>query len=327
MSAVVCFGEALIDFLAAPESAPDAPRAYLRNAGGAPANVAVALARLGVASRFVGMLGADLFGDFLAAELAAAGVDTRGVRRTAEAKTALAFVDLDAEGERSFSFYRPPAADLLFEPAQFDAADFAGCAVFHVCSNSLTAQPARGATVAGMRRAREAGALVSMDLNLRTNLWEAGADLHAEVWPALAEAALVKLSRSEMDWLAECEGSDAAVLERLLQHRARLVVVTDGGSGPVTWHAAGSHGAYPVVPVRAVDTTGAGDAFVAGLLAQLLARGAGADDLVALAADAAAMTSLLRFASACGARATQSHGAFAAMPTHADVLAFLEQNP
>src|SRR5437868_7004314 len=111
---IACFGEALIDFLARPGAAPAEPTAFLQFAGGAPANVAVAAARLGAHSAFVGMLGADMFGDFLLASLGEAGVDTSGIVRTAAAPTALAFVQLDADGERSFSFYRPPAADLLF---------------------------------------------------------------------------------------------------------------------------------------------------------------------------------------------------------------------
>src|SRR6187551_798775 len=138
MRPILCFGEALIDFLARPGDTPDAPRAFLQFAGGAPANVAVAVARLGGDARFVGMLGADMFGDMLAAQLRDAGVDIRHVRRTSAAKTALAFVSLDADGERSFSFYRPPAADLLFAEDDFAPRAFDEAVVFHVCSNSLT---------------------------------------------------------------------------------------------------------------------------------------------------------------------------------------------
>ena len=114
---IVCFGEALIDFSPAPGLQPDQPRMFVQHAGGAPANVAVAVARLGGQSEFVGMLGADMFGDFLLDSLRDAGVEVRHVQRTGDAPTALAFVALDAQGERSFSFYRPPAADLLFRDA------------------------------------------------------------------------------------------------------------------------------------------------------------------------------------------------------------------
>ncbi len=324
--AVVCFGEALIDFLAAPDAPQGAPHAFLRNAGGAPANVAVASARLGGEARFVGMLGQDLFGDFLFEELGAAGVDTAGVHRTGAANTALAFVKLDASGERSFSFYRSPAADLLFTPAHFSDDDFSACAAFHVCSNSLTGEPAASATLAGMRLARGRGALVSMDLNLRPALWDADADIAARVWPALLEADLVKLSRPELEWLAAGSGGEDAVLARLSGARARLVVITDGPA-PLQWHAPGLHGTHPVHALAARDTTGAGDAFVAGLLHALLERGIGAAGLEALAGDRDTLGNVLSFAAACGALATQQHGAFGAMPTRADVDAFLDAHP
>src|SRR4051794_16027846 len=131
MRNILCFGEALIDFLAAPGQAADSDALpFLRHAGGAPANVAVALAALEMPVSFAGMLGTDMFGDFLHQSLERAGVDTRFVRRTDAAKTALAFVALDERGERSFSFYRPPAADLLFSAGHFDDASFAGLGAF-----------------------------------------------------------------------------------------------------------------------------------------------------------------------------------------------------
>src|SRR5690242_21539817 len=124
MAELVCFGEALIDFLGEPET--DAgPQRFQRHAGGAPANVAVAAARLGTATAFVGMFGKDAFGDFLLESLRSAGVDTRHALRTDEANTALAFVTLDPMGDRRFSFYRPPAADLLFRPEHFKPECFA----------------------------------------------------------------------------------------------------------------------------------------------------------------------------------------------------------
>src|SRR5690606_29419773 len=137
-TAIACFGEALIDFLAEPEAADGRPPRFACNAGGAPANVAVGIARLAGTARFAGMLATAMFGDLLLGALDAHGVDTTVTRRTDAAPTALAFVSLAAGGERSFSFYRPPAADLLFTVADFDDDLFAGLAAFHACSNSLT---------------------------------------------------------------------------------------------------------------------------------------------------------------------------------------------
>jgi fructokinase len=323
MSKIVCFGEALIDFLAAPAAAPDAPLAFLRNAGGAPANVAVALARLGSPVAFAGMLSTDMFGDFLFDSLRQAGVDTGCIARTASANTALAFVSLDASGERSFNFYRPPAADLLFTEADFKPSCFEDLAAFHACSNSLTEAPIAAATLAGMRRARDAGALVSFDLNLRPALWQQGAEPLPRLWQALAQADLVKLSAEELDYLAIAAGGADAVRERLWQGRTRVLVVSDGAR-PLAWFMRDARGDCPVPAVRAIDTTGAGDAFVAGLLACLAEQGVTPDSLEAFIRSPAQRMPALRFAAACGALAVTRHGAFAAMPSRADLKPLLE---
>lgn len=314
--AIVCFGEALVDLLARPSSTAGAPRQFVEYAGGAPANVAVAVARLGGDARFVGMLGADMFGDMLATQLRDAGVDIRHVRRTSAAKTALAFVSLDADGERSFSFYRPPAADLLFAEDDFETDAFEGAAVFHVCSNSLTDPGIAAATLSGMRRARAAGALLSVDLNLRISLWSDAVDPMPRLWQMLDEADLVKLCRSELDVLAR--GDDAeAVLQRLLQARAQCVLVTDGAA-PIRWHTRTRQGIAPTFDVEALDTTAAGDAFVGAWLQALVEQGLDATSLAEFFAHAT-LAEPLRLAAATGALATTRHGAFAAMPTRTDV--------
>jgi len=322
--AIVCFGEALVDLLARPPPTAGAPRQFVEYAGGAPANVAVAVARLGGDARFVGMLGADMFGDMLAAQLRDAGVDIRHVRCTAAAKTALAFVSLDARGERSFSFYRPPAADLLFAEGDFAPGAFDDAAVFHVCSNSLTEAGIAAATLAGMRRARAAGAVLSVDLNLRTSLWSDAVDPLPRLWPMLDEADLVKLCRSELDFLARTDSADA-VLRRLLQARAQCVLVTDGAA-PIRWHTRTRQGVAPTFAVEAIDTTAAGDAFVGAWLQALVEQGLEAGSVATFFASAA-LAEPLRLAAAAGALATTRHGAFAAMPTRTAVEQLLGDGP
>jgi fructokinase len=304
---IVCFGEALIDFLAG-APAPGEARTFRQFAGGAPANAAVAVAKLGGRCEFVGMLGE-------------AGAGTRYVRRTARANTALAFVSLDAHGERSFSFYRPPAADLLFRDADFDAACFAEAGAFHVCSNSLTDADIAAATLSGMARARAAGALVSVDLNLRPALWPDATPALPVLWRALEAADLVKLTREEMEYLEQGRFGEEEIVARLLRS-ARLVLLTDGAA-PVRWHARGANGRLPTFDVRAVDTTAAGDAFIGGLLSQLQRHGIDARGFDAFLARADELEHCLRYASACGALAVTRHGAFAALPTHAEALALL----
>lgn len=333
MRKIVCFGEALIDFLAQPSATPGAERAFIQHAGGAPANVAVAAARLGAPTQFVGMLGRDMFGDFLLESLEGAGVGTAHIVRTDEAKTALAFVALDHEGERSFSFYRPPAADLLFRAEHFEPDCFTGAAAFHVCSNSLTEAAIADATLAGMRIARDAGTLVSMDLNLRPVLWPDGVDPRPRLWNALQTADVVKLARNELEFLAAGfgggEDGERAVREKILEGATRWLVVTDGAA-PLHWYGrdvggvAGS-GSLEGFRVRALDTTAAGDAFVGGLLFHLAGAGVDAAGLPAFVGDRVAVEEALRFAAAVGALAVTRHGAFAAMPTHAQVQQLLKE--
>jgi fructokinase len=319
---IACFGEALIDFLALPGDDGTRGRRFLEQAGGAPANVAVGVARLGGDARFVGMLSTDMFGDFLLAQLARFGVDIDQVRRTGDARTALAFVSLDAGGERSFNFYRPPAADLLFGPDDFDADAFTGLAAFHACSNSLTGPAIADTTLHGMRLAADAGALVSMDLNLRPALWPGDVDPRPALWRALPRAQLVKLSREELAFLAN-GGAEHDVVARLFSHAAQVVLVTDGAA-PIRWFTRIGCGTVPTFPVEAVDTTAAGDAFVAGLLQRLVECGVGATGLAAAFDDAPLRGDLLRHAAAAGALATTRRGAFAAMPDRAQMQALLE---
>lgn len=322
-NAIVCFGEALVDLLAQPPASPGAPRQFVEYAGGAPANVAVAAARLGGHACFVGMLGEDMFGDMLLGQLRAANVDTAYVRRTDQAKTALAFVSLDADGERSFSFYRPPSADLRFRDGDFDERCFERAAVFHVCSNSLTEPRIADTTLAGMARARAAGALVSMDLNLRPSLWPAEVDPQAQCWRALFEADLVKLSRQELEFLAPGSGGEDGVIARLLRQRTRCVVVTDGAA-PIRWFTRKHRGSAATIPVTAIDTTAAGDAFVGALLQQLVSRNVRASTFAEFLDYRNALDDALRFAAAAGALATTRNGAFAAMPGPDDIDRLLQ---
>jgi fructokinase len=322
MSTVYCFGEALIDFHGTPSG--DAP-AFTAHAGGAPANVSVAVARLGGSAAFVGMFGHDMFGALLLRELAHAGVDTRCTHRTDAANTALAFVSHAANGERDFSFYRPPAADLLFRDSDFAPDIFAAGNIFHAGSCSMTEAAAAETTLQGMRRARAAGALVSFDMNLRPALWPRGQNPAPVVWQALALADFVKLSAEEFAFLAAGVGSQKAVLEQLWHGSTKLLIVTDGEHA-LRWFTPGVCGERRAFRVRAVDTTGAGDAFVGGCLHRLAEAGIGPAALPGLAADPARLDPLLRFATACGALAVTRAGSFAAMPTRAEVDAFLEQH-
>lgn len=317
MDRIVCFGEALIDFSPAPSLHSGQPPMFVQHAGGAPANVAVAVARLGGKAEFVGMLGEDMFGDFLLDSLQAAGVGIGHVQRTGDAPTALAFVALDAQGERSFSFYRPPAADLLFRNADLSGQVFEQACVLHVCSNSMTEAGIADTTFAAMQRARRADVLVSFDMNLRAALWPRDIDPAPRIWTALALADVVKLSREELEFLIVASGDEAGVLQKLWQGATRLLVITDGARA-LRWLTPDKQGVIDTFPITTVDSTAAGDAFTGGLLLGLATRSINPVTLPALAADPRALHDTLRFAAACGAFAATRAGSFVAMPTRAD---------
>jgi fructokinase len=325
MSSILCFGEALIDFHAQPQGGAGQPPAFVPFAGGAPANVAVAAARLGAQARFAGMLARDMFGDFLLKSLTELGVGTGDIARTDEARTALAFVAHDDKGDRSFSFYRPPAADLLFRPEHFREEAFDDLAIFHVCSNSLTEAAIAATTVEGMRRARAAGALVSFDMNLRPALWPRDEAPLPRLWETLNEADVIKLSAEEFAFIHAGAGSDDAVLERLWRGKARLLLVTDGAE-PMRWFSRGARGMIEGYHVEAVDTTAAGDAFVGGLLARLATEGVTPGRFDTLIADERRLVDLIRFAAACGAITATRKGSFTAIPDQAEVKAFMEKH-
>jgi fructokinase len=318
MDRVVCFGEALIDFAPAAQAHGAAPRMFVQHAGGAPANVAVAVARLGGDAEFIGMLGTDTFGDFLLQSLRDSGVGTRYVKRTHEAPTALAIVALDARGERSFSFYRPPAADLLFRDRDFPDVAFRDTHIFHVCSNSMTEVAIADTTFNTMQRARDAGVLVSFDMNLRPALWPRDSDPMPRLWRALMLADVVKLSREEFEFLVGSGGGETGVLQRLWRAKCRLLVITDGAR-PLRWLTPAAGGTLDSFSIITVDSTAAGDAFTGGLLYAMAARRVDRETLPAFTADTGALLDVLRFAAACGAWAATQHGAFSAMPSREDV--------
>lgn len=317
---ILCFGEALIDFHGQLKDGSD--RSFVPFAGGAPANVAVAAARLGGQAKFIGMLSTDMFGDLLADSLEQAGVDIRYTVRTDQANTALAFVALDPDGERSFTFYRPPAADLLFRETHFQPEAFAEAAVFHVCSNSMTEVDIAAATRSGMRQAREHKALVSFDVNLRPNLWAAGEDPKPVIWEALQLADIVKLSAEEFEFLAE--DGEEAMLERLWQGVTQLLIVTHGAD-IIRWFSRDAEGELPSFKVQTVDATAAGDAFVGGLLLQLDQHGIGPDELPRLISELPRLHAIIRFASACGGLTASRKGSFVALPDEQEVLDFLDR--
>lgn len=315
MAAAICLGELLIDFIPTVTGTglTDAP-AFIKAPGGAPGNVAVGLARLGVPSAFMGKVGDDPFGHFLANTLAEAGVDVGPLCFSTEARTALAFVSLRADGEREFMFYRHPSADMLFNPREVDVDAINRAKLLHFGSISLIGEPSRSATLYAVDTARAAGCLISYDPNLRLPLWSDANAAREGMLLGLQKAHVVKLSDDESEFLTGMSNLKNAC-KALWHDELKLMVVTRGRAGCVYFTPAVT-GEVASFTVEAVDTTGAGDGFVAGLLQGLLAD-------PAIFQDEARLRELCRFANAVGALATTVRGAIPALPERERVQRFL----
>jgi fructokinase len=308
---VIAFGELLIDFVAMENGVSVGEASgFLKAPGGAPANVAVAVERLGQRAAFLGQVGEDPFGHFLADVLTAEGVETRGLRFTDKARTSLAFVSLGADGERSFMFYRHPAADMLMTPddVAFDVID--GGRIFHFGSITLIDDPVRSATLAAVEHAQKQELLISYDPNLRLALWPSAQAAKEGMRLGFKSAQIVKISEEELEFLT---GNDKAY--SLWKDQMQAIIVTHGAKGSTLYTESGKT-FCPGFGVESVDTTGAGDAFVAGFLVGVLEQGGLQDPM-----------SLLRMANATGALTTQAKGAIPALPLRSKVDAFLKAHP
>jgi fructokinase len=318
MKKILCFGEALIDFLNTGHSAqgPLNLAVFCQYPGGAPANAAVAVARLGGKAYFAGQVGQDMFGNFLRDALVAYGVNTSFLLQHPTASTALAFVALDDKGERSFSFHRHQTADVILSADQVSDVWFSGDTILHFCSNTLTTAEIANCTHAVVGKAKAAGNLISFDVNLRHNLWASGQADRAVVNPLVAQSDLVKFSRDELEFLAQ--GQLEAYIEHNLAAGCQLILVTDGAR-PIEYFTKTCTGRITPPQVQAVDTTAGGDAFIGGFLYAL----SGQTDLAGLFHQPQKLEQLLHFAAHCGAYAVTQPGAFTALPDLAAVKARL----
>lgn len=311
-----CTGEILIDLVAGQMGVPLAQvETFYAAPGGAPANVAVGVARLGGRAGFIGKVGCDEFGRKLAAALAAAGVDTSCLHFAAKARTGLAFVAQSAQADRAFLFYREGCADTLLAPGEIDTSRFGPGQVLHFGSVSLARQPAAAATEFAARAMRAAGGLISYDPNLRPPLWDSAAAMIATARAALCWADVVKVSAEELAALSGTSDQLAGA-RQILALGPGLVLVTRGAEGAlaVTNAAVAAHAGFSVA---AVDTTGAGDGFVAGALVALSEPPLAGRQPAEL--QEAQLQSLLRFAAAVGALTVTAPGAIPALPRRAAV--------
>ena len=317
MTEILTLGELLIDLTQIGINEKQV-RLFAANPGGAPANVAVAISRLGASAGFIGKVGTDTFGKDLRAVLERNHVDVRGLYETDAALTTQAVVSVAPGGERSFAFYRSPGADTLLTEPEALAALTPLPRILHIGSVSLTAEPVRSATLAAARFARAHGVLLSYDPNYRAPLWRDLETAVEEMKRPLPMTDILKLSEEELPLLTGTDDPEEGT-KRLAAYGIRLVLLTLGSAG--AYYRFGDWtGSVPTVAVKVADTNGAGDTFLGALLCGLLQRAGDPLDLK----DKSELEALVRFANCTAALTCTRPGAIPAMPTKKEVLAFMQ---
>ncbi len=310
MNDIVAIGEILIDLTQSGTTDQGIPR-FDANPGGAPANLAVAAARLGAKTAFIGKVGSDSFGAFLARCLAENGVDVTGLVSDPVQHTTLAVVALDAAGERSFSFYRDPSADVELSVEDVSPELLKSARILHFGSVSLTAEPARSATLFAARTAKKLGAAVSYDPNYRASLWPDRETAVSRMLEPLELVDILKVSDEELLLLTGTEDLEAGSAI-LAEKGIPLIFVTLGPNGAF-YRFKGRTGHVPGVACTVGDTNGAGDTFFGAALAQLAKH----QDLDTL--EIPELERIIAVANKAASITTSRHGAIPAMPTWEEV--------
>lgn len=306
---VICIGEMLIDFTPGTQ-----PASYVRNPGGAPANACIAMARNGIQTAFLGKLGNDDFGRFLKETLEENRVQVLCPELTDEAVTTMAFVTLYENGERSFTFARKPGADMLLSDADIEESDIAAAVMVHAGSFNMSKEPARSATVRALKMAKEKGKLVSYDVNYRDTVWPDEKAAIEVVNTILPYVDFLKISEEELDFVGGEENIPAFMKENGIS----VIIETLGAAG-AKYYYDGKSAYLAGHKVKAVDATGAGDAFWGGFLSKILMSGVKAtadlsEDIVREA---------LRYGNASGGLCVQKMGGIPALPTREEIEAFM----
>lgn len=302
-------GDAVIDLL------PFGNMNYQACAGGAPANVAIGVAKLGLPSAFIGRVGNDPFGHFMEKTFREYHVDCQYLEQDDQYKTSTVVVDLGNNGERSFTFLVSPSADQFLSAQAIP--DF-NQDILHFCSLALVGQTCRQTLKAAIENLTAKKGLISFDVNLREQMWADKNEMRIIINQFCHDADILKLSDDELFWLTECNDWDKALTKLQQHYQAPLKLVTKGSEGSIVlWQD--KLFSFDAYHVNSVDTTGAGDAFVAGLLSSIASSGMPEDKLM--------LESMMTIASACGALATTKKGALTALPDSTFLQSFISDNP
>jgi len=309
---LIAIGEALIDFIPAEAGAPIRQvSGFLPAVGGAPANVCGAFTKLGGKSSMITQLGEDPFGDKIVEMFQENHIDCSHVLRTKEANTSLAFVALQEDGSREFSFFRNPGADMLYSRESLEKSWFESCYAFHFCSVSLGEFPMKDAHKQAISYAKEAGSIISFDPNLRPMLWDSEAAMINAVREFITFANVLKVSDEELELITGV-ADETKALEKLLTNDVKLILYTKGSNGAqaITKNYKVE---VPGLGANAVDTTGAGDGFIGSFLYYLYQNNISLEELEDLTKEQ--LEKGLNFSNRFCSMSVQKKGAILSYPT------------
>ena len=312
---VTALGELLIDFTENGTSAQGNP-VLEANPGGAPCNVLSMLNRLGHKTNFIGKIGKDMFGDQLEAALKEVGIGTEGLMRDDEVHTTLAFVHTAPDGDREFSFYRNPGADMMLSEDDVDAGQIKNSTIFHFGSLSMTDEVCRKATRKAIAIAEEAGILMSYDPNLREPLWKSMDLAKEQISYGLEHCNILKISDNEIQWLTGREDYDEGIAMVQEKYNIPLILLSLGKTGSRAYTKNCRVEVPAFIQENTIETTGAGDTFGACILHYVLEHGWKEYSEEEL-------KEMLTFANAAASIVTTRKGALRVMPTKEEVQAML----
>ena len=322
MKKVIAIGEALIDFIPHEKGrALNNVENFLRVPGGAPLNVAAAVAKLGGKSQMLTKLGQDGFGDAILNEVKPLGVDVSRISRTKEANTALAFVSLREDGERDFSFYRNPSADMLLSAEEICSEDFNERDILHFCSVSLIDAPIKEAHRRAIEIAKEKGCLISFDPNVRLPLWKQPEDCRKAILEFLPLSNIVKISDEELEFITGIKDEKEA-LDSLLTGDVKVIIYTKGTNGAefITKERVIFS---PSFKVSAQDTTGAGDSFIGSFLFKLLQDDINMEKLDSISDEK--LKEYLLFSNCYASNSTTKKGAIGSYATLDEIIKYMNK--
>ena len=308
---VVALGELLIDFTENGTSGQGNP-IYEANPGGAPCNVLSMLTKLGRKTAFIGKVGRDIFGNRLKSTLEEVGIDTSNLVMDEEIRTTLAFVETFPDGDRDFSFYRNPGADMMLREDEVNMDLIKDTKLFHFGTLSMTHEEVRNATKKAIEAAKEAGAVVSFDPNLREPLWKSLDDAKEQVAYGLTKCDVLKISDNEIQWFTGEEDYDAGIRKLREQYDIPLIMLSMGRDGSRAYYKDLRVEVKPFLQENTIETTGAGDTFGACCLHYVLQYGLDGFNEEKLG-------EMLTFANAAASIITTRKGALRVMPEENEV--------